>query len=324
MKTVLKIATIVIGSLALIIGGYVLYIAKFKEYDVADTEVDEIVREPYVIELPDGGTLEIEEDGTVTEKDAEGNILTVSQAPEDAESTVVASNNSSSADGEENSDSSESGGSSTGSTGTTNSGTSSNGGSGSTGGSGSSGSGSSGSTGGSGSSGSDSSGSGSSGSSGSTGGSGSSGSGSSGSTGGSGSSGSGSGSGSGTSTGGSSETSTMTVSEIKTRYNPVFAGLEAQAEERLNALVSRAKAEYATMQANGESIDYGYFYRKYSAAAANLEASTDAAFYSTLAVVQNVFVANGFNKSYAADYETQYKERKAERRSELMSQVTGG
>lgn len=274
--------------------------------------MDEIVREPYVIELPDGGTLEIEEDGTVTEKDAEGNILTVSQAPEDAESTVVASNNSSSADGEEDSDSSESGGSSTGSTGTTNSGTSSNGASGSTGGSGSSGSGSSGSTGGSGSSGSDSSGSGSSGS------------GSSGSTGGSGSSGSGSGSGSGTSTGGSSETSTMTVSEIKTRYNPVFAGLEAQAEERLNALVSRAKAEYTTMQANGESIDYGYFYRKYSAAAANLEASTDAAFYSTLAVVQNVFVANGFNKSYAADYETQYKQRKAERRSELMSQVTGG
>lgn len=298
MKTVLKIATIVIGSLALIIGGYVLYIAKFKEYDVADTEVDEIVREPYVIELPDGGTLEIEEDGTVTEKDAEGNILTVSQAPEDAEGTVVASNNSSSADGEEDSDSSESGGSSTGSTGTTNSGTSSNGASGSTGGSGSSGSDSSGS--------------------------GSSGSGSSGSTGGSGSSGSGSGSGSGTSTGGSSETSTMTVSEIKTRYNPVFAGLEAQAEERLNALVSRAKAEYTTMQANGESIDYGYFYRKYSAAAANLEASTDAAFYSTLAVVQNVFVANGFNKSYAADYETQYKQRKAERRSELMSQVTGG
>lgn len=298
MKKALKIAAIVIGSLALVIGGYILYIAKFKDYDVADTQVDEIVREPYVIELPDGGTLEIEEDGTVTEKDADGNVITVTEAPESAEDTIVASSNSSSTDNQ-------SSGTDSTQTGTTNSGGGSTGSSG-TGGSGSSNDGASGngsSTGGSSGNGSGS---------GSTGGSGSGG----GSNAGSGSSGSESG-------GSTNQPQTMTVAQIKEKYNPVFASLEAQAEGRLNSLISRAKAEYSEKQASGE-VDYGYFYRKYSSAAANLEASTDAAFYSTLAVVQNVFVANGFNKSYAADYETQYKQRKAERRSELMSKVTGG
>lgn len=305
MKKALKIAAIVIGSLALVIGGYVLYIAKFKEYDVADTQVDEIVREPYVIELPDGGTLEIEEDGTVTEKDADGNVITVTEAPESAEDTVVASSNSSSTDNQ-------SSGTDSTQTGTTNSGGGSTASSG-TGGSGSSNDGASGSgsstggssTGGSSGNGSDS---------GSTGGSGS---------GGGSNAGSGSGSSGSESGGSTNQPQTMTVAQIKEKYNPVFASLEAQAEGRLNSLISRAKAEYSEKQASGE-VDYGYFYRKYSSAAANLEASTDAAFYSTLSVVQNVFVANGFNKSYAADYETQYKQRKADRRSELMSKVTGG
>lgn len=283
MKKILKIAAIVIGSLALLVGGYLLYVTKFKEYDVADTQVDEIVREPYVIEMPEGGTLEIDEEGNVVEKDAEGNIINEFKAPENADDSTVAvasSGGTSSSDEEE-----DEGESTSGSSQGTSSNSGSNNSSGSTGGSGS--------------------GNGSSSGSGSTGGSGSAG-----------------GSGSGSSGGG--ETSTMTVADIKSKYDPVFAGLEAQAEGRLASLVSRAKAEYTEKQANGESIDYGYFYRKYSSAAANLEAATDAAFYSTLAVVQNVLVANGFNKSYAADYESQYKARKAERRSELMSQVTGG
>ena len=285
MKKILKIAAIVIGSLALLVGGYLLYVTKFKEYDVADTQVDEIVREPYVIEMPEGGTLEIDEEGNVVEKDAEGNIISEFKAPKNADDSTVAvasSGGTSSSDEEE-----DEGESTSGSSQGTSSNSGSNNSSGSTGGSGS--------------------GNGSSSGSGSTGGSGSAG---------------GSGSGSGSSGGG--ETSTMTVADIKSKYDPVFAGLEAQAEGRLASLVSRAKAEYTEKQANGESIDYGYFYRKYSSAAANLEEATDAAFYSTLAVVQNVLVANGFNKSYAADYESQYKARKAERRSELMSQVTGG
>lgn len=291
MKKVLKIAAIVIGSLALLIGGYLLYITKFKEYDVADSQVDEIVREPYVIEMPEGGTLEIDEEGNVVEKDAEGNIISEFKAPKNADDSTVAVASSGGTSSSEEGEQEE--GASSSSQGTSSS-SGNNSSSGATGGSSSN----------SGSGGGSSSGSGSSGSSGGTGGSGSSG--------GSGSESSGDG------------TSTMTVADIKTKYDPVFAGLEAQAEGRLASLVSRAKTEYTEKQASGESIDYGYFYRKYSGAAANLEAATDAAFYSTLAVVQNVLVANGFNKSYAAEYESQYEARKAERRSELMSQVTGG
>lgn len=279
MKKVLKIAAIVIGSFVLLVGGYLLYVTKFKEYDVADTQVDEIVREPYILQMPEGGTLEIDEEGNVVEKDADGNIISEFKAPENIEesSVVLTSGGGTTSSDEEEWESTTAFSQGTSSNSGNNSSSSSTGGSSSNLGSGS-GAGSASNSG-------------------------------------------GSGSGSGSS---DDDTSTMSVADIKAKFDPVFAGLEGQAEERLASLVSRAKSEYVDKQANGESIDYGYFYRKYSGAAANLEAATDAAFYSTLAVVQNVFVANGFNKSNAADYETQYKARKAERRSELMSKVTGG
>lgn len=279
MKKVLKITALLIGSFVLLIGGYLLYVTKFKEYDVADSQVEEIVRASYVIQLPEGGTLEIDEEGNVVEKDAEGNIISETVAPSTADTTAttnVSNGSSSSTKNEDNGDGTVSANNNSTSSGKNNASSSSNEGSSKSGSSSSS----------------------------------------------SGSSNESSGSGSGSSNDG--KVTTLTIAEIKAKYDPVFAGLEAQAEGRLAALVSRAKAEYVEQKASGESIDYGYFYRKYSSAASNLEAATDAAFYSTLAVVQNAFVANGFTKSQASDYESAYKARKAERRSELMSQVTGG
>lgn len=279
MIKALKITALLVGCVVLLIGGYLIYVTKFKEYDVADSQVEEIVRASYVLQLPEGGTLEIDEEGNVIERDAEGNIISETVAPstEGASATsTVSTGSSSSSENEDKSDATVSATSNSSSSGNNNASSSSNEGSSKSESSSSS------------------------------------------------SGGSAKSSGSGTGSSNDGKVTTLTVAEIKAKYDPVFAGLEAQAESRLASLVSRAKSEYVEKQANGESIDYGYFYRKYSSAASNLEAATDAAFYSTLAVVQNAFVANGHNKGEASEYEVAYKARKAERRSELMSQVTGG
>jgi len=63
------------------VGGYALYVFKFKEYDVADPEVDEIIEETYTIELPDGTELVVDKDGKIVEekKPVEGSDSQVSK-----------------------------------------------------------------------------------------------------------------------------------------------------------------------------------------------------------------------------------------------------
>ncbi|MCM3709229.1 hypothetical protein [Sporosarcina luteola] len=73
MKKKWKISIAVVMALVLGAGAYLAYIMKFKEYDVADDEVEEIVSNPYEIELPDGSKLVIGEDGTVNQ--VEGNTV---------------------------------------------------------------------------------------------------------------------------------------------------------------------------------------------------------------------------------------------------------
>ncbi|MFC5604814.1 hypothetical protein [Sporosarcina koreensis] len=71
MKKKWKITIAVVLALVLGAGAYLAYILKFKEYDVADEEVEEIIANPYEIELPDGTKLVIGEDGTVSGLDEE-------------------------------------------------------------------------------------------------------------------------------------------------------------------------------------------------------------------------------------------------------------
>ena len=66
MNKKLKIFLIIFFVIILAAVSYLLYIFKFKEYDVADDEVKEIIADPYEIELPDGSKIVIGEDGTVT------------------------------------------------------------------------------------------------------------------------------------------------------------------------------------------------------------------------------------------------------------------
>lgn len=68
MKRVWKYILLVFVLLVVSIGGYGLYIFKFKEYDVADPEVEEIIEDPYVITLPDGTEIVVDKEGNIIEE----------------------------------------------------------------------------------------------------------------------------------------------------------------------------------------------------------------------------------------------------------------
>ena len=118
-------------------------------------------------------------------------------------------------------------------------------------------------------------------------------------------------------------TAEPTVGSIKEKYIPAFSALEGQADAKINALIGRAKAEYKTKQANGEGIDFGYFYNKYMAAAEGLEGNTDTIFNGVLAAVEKDLAANGFDKSYANSFKSEYEATKKARRDSIISKALG-
>lgn len=65
MNKKLKILLISTLVLVAVVGGYLLYIFQFKEYEVADEEIEEIMEHAYDVELPNGTKLVVEsEEGT--------------------------------------------------------------------------------------------------------------------------------------------------------------------------------------------------------------------------------------------------------------------
>lgn len=294
MKKHWKKIVLVLGIIFLSVAGYLVYLFQFKEYDVADEQVDEITKENYEVELPDGSKIIVDGDGNVVE---EGVAENSADGSKDSSSETASGTDGNSSEGS-NSSNSEGGASEGGSTGSTSgtAGTStSNGGTSSGSSDKASGSGSnSGST---------------------TGNTGSNGSGSSnsgkGSAGGSGNSGSDAGSGK------------VTVAQIKQKYEPSLADIENQANSRINGLVSRAKSEYDSKKANGESISYGYFYNKYMSAATELEGRTDTVFYAVLGSMKKELKANGLAESHADSLVSEYEARKEQRKSDLISKATG-
>lgn len=91
-----KIFLIILAIIILVGGGYLLYIFKFKEYDVADEKVSEIVAEPYKVELPDGSTIFIDDNGEIIEETSEGNKISTSKNNTNAINETTDSSNDSS------------------------------------------------------------------------------------------------------------------------------------------------------------------------------------------------------------------------------------
>lgn len=119
----------------------------------------------------------------------------------------------------------------------------------------------------------------------------------------------------------SSPTVEPTVASIKESYRVSFEGLEGQADAKLNNLLAMAKNEYLAKLAAGEDISFGYFYQKYTAAAAGLETSTDAVFNALYAALQQELKANGFSASYAQSFKEEYEASKEARRNSVLSKI---
>lgn len=213
-KVLLLVAlVIVLGA-----GGYLLYMFKFKEYDVADEEVKEIVEEAYKVELPDGSTIVIDENGEVAIEESATSVMLAGKTAGPESNSTSTSNNT-------------------------------------------------------------------------------------------------------TATTTSSEQ--PTVATIKDKYKPALEGLEGQADAKLNALAGRAKSEYQDKQANGEKIDYGYFYNKYMSAANNLEGLTDTTFDAVLNAIEKDLAVNGYDESYAQSFKEEYEATKKARRDNLLNKALG-
>ncbi|PIC95692.1 hypothetical protein CSV69_10150 [Sporosarcina sp. P26b] len=113
------------------------------------------------------------------------------------------------------------------------------------------------------------------------------------------------------------------VASIKQKYEPTVNNLQGQVDGKINSLISRAKNEYTTKKANGESINYAYFYNKYMSAAEGLEAQTDAVFNGVVSSLEKDLQANGYDKSYSQSIRDEYASQKKARRDSILSKAMG-
>lgn len=284
MKKKFKIFLLAIVALIVVGGGYLLYVFQFKEYEVADEEVDEIIDNPYDIVLPNGTKLVI--DGEETSED-EKDQQTATADSEKTDGQQKAGVSSSTATGDKTT-SSGTAGSDTSATTKNQSSTSQVDGAkqpvnGNT-------------------------------------------------------------ADKNTSTGtqsdkkdsapavtkpatGNASSATPSkknsVAEIKQKYEPTVNNLQGQVDGKINSLISRAKNEYSTKKANGESIDYGYFYNKYMSAANSLEAQTDTVFNGVVSSLEKDLKANGYDKSYSQSIRDEYAAQKKARRDSILTKAMG-
>jgi carboxylesterase type B len=102
-----------------------------------------------------------------------------------------------------------------------------------------------------------------------------------------------------------------------------MSSLQGQATSRIDALVGRAYSEYQAKKATDESVNYAYFYNKYSSAAEELEGRTDKVFYQIVGVIENELKANNLAANHAQSFVTQYEKEKEKeaRRSALLDKA---
>ncbi|MBX0313275.1 hypothetical protein [Planococcus glaciei] len=323
MKKHWKKITLILAAVLLSVGGYLVYVLQFKEYETADENVEKVTKETIEIDLPDDTKLVVDEEGNVVEvkdgetadvasegSDVKGSAgTTSSDASAGSAGSDAADGTASSTEGNSGSGSAVTASNTNGSTGSAG-GNSSNGTGGSTGGEGSNGKTAAGNA---------------------AGGNGSAGNGSSdkgtggnGSTGNTGSNAGGSNgpSGNNGSTGSNSDTGRVTVADIKAKYQPTLSGLEADANAKINGLIGVAKNEYAQDNKDGK-VSYGYYYNKYMGAAKDLEKRMDTAFYAVVDVMKKDLKANGLAEAHTKSVVEEYEATKKQRRSELINKAAG-
>lgn len=317
MKKHWKKITLVLAAVLLSVGGYLVYVLQFKEYETADENVEKVTKEKIEIDLPDDTKLVVDEEGNVVEvKDGEtAEVASEGSDAKGSEGTTGSAGSDAAAGTASSTDSKSGSGSAVVASSTNGSAGSENGTSGSAGGEGTNGNAANGNA----ASGNASAGSGSSGN-GSTD-KGTGGNGSAGNTG-SNASGSNGSSGNNGSTGSNGDTARVTVADIKAKYQPTLSGLEADANTKINGLISVAKNEYAQDSKDGK-VSYGYYYNKYMGAATDLEKRMDSAFYAVVDVMKKDLKANGLAEAHTKSVVEEYEATKKQRRSEVINKAAG-
>ena len=79
MKKKGKVFLLLLLTLLLATAGTLLYFFKFKEYDVADEEVTQIIEDPYTLEMPDGTTITVDANGDVVDLDENASAPVVTE-----------------------------------------------------------------------------------------------------------------------------------------------------------------------------------------------------------------------------------------------------
>ncbi|WP_303964768.1 hypothetical protein [Sporosarcina ureae] len=115
----------------------------------------------------------------------------------------------------------------------------------------------------------------------------------------------------------------QSVAKIKSEYQLTVNNLQSEVDSELNSLINSAKKEYSTKIANGESVDYGYFYNKYMSSIAGLEAQTDSTFNGIMSSLEKDLQANGYDKSNSQSLRDEYEAKKSARRDSMQSEIMG-
>lgn len=115
----------------------------------------------------------------------------------------------------------------------------------------------------------------------------------------------------------------MTVGDVRAKYDPAIADLEAQAHQKLEELIDLALSEYLEMEANDQKISYPYFYNKYSSAASKLEGRTDKMFYALMEVMKQELKIHGLPTAETESMSKEYEDRKNKVRRDILKQTAG-
>jgi hypothetical protein len=113
----------------------------------------------------------------------------------------------------------------------------------------------------------------------------------------------------------------VTAESIIEKYRPTFESLQAQANIKIDSLVSTAITEYKENLANGESNPFAYYYRKYNLAAKRLEAQTDETFNYIYSAMQDDLEKHGFDPDEAKSIKDDYETTKNERETALINKA---
>jgi hypothetical protein len=123
--------------------------------------------------------------------------------------------------------------------------------------------------------------------------------------------------------GGSKDSGTRTSSKksIETNLRSKMYALQAEYNGKLNALASRAKAEYVRLRSSNSKVNLNVLASKYIGMGNSLEAQCDARVYAAIAFAENQLEYYSYQSSIPDKAREQYRREKAQRRKSMLNSI---